>query len=98
MLDIYSSITERIISALEQGTVPWHKPWVGGCSGCISYSSGKPYSLLNHLLLGGVSGEYITFKQAQLAGGYVRKGERSKIVVFWKPFETVNDAKQFLYS
>ena len=91
MLDIYAAITDRIIAALEAGTIPWHKPWVGGESGCISYSTGRPYSLLNHILLGGVSGEYITFRQCTLAGGHVRKGEKSKMVVFWKPFETVND-------
>ena len=90
-MDIYAEVTDRIITALEQGTVPWHKPWVGGSSGCISYSTGKPYSLLNHILLGGVSGEYITFKQCTLAGGHVRKGEKSKMVVFWKPFETENE-------
>ena len=91
VLDIYKEITDRIISALEQGTIPWHKPWIGGNSGCISYSTGKPYSLLNHILLGGISGEYITFRQCTLAGGHVRKGEKSKMVVFWKPFETIDD-------
>ena len=90
-MDIFAIVTERIINALEQGNIPWHKPWVGGSSGCISYSTGRPYSLLNHLLLGGISGEYITFRQCSLAGGHIRKGEKSKMVVFWKPFETVND-------
>ena len=47
MLDIYKEITDRIISALEQGTIPWHKPWIGGNNGCISYSTGKPYQQLN---------------------------------------------------
>ena len=90
MLDIYSMITDRIIDALEQGTIPWHKPWTGGSTGCVSYSTGKPYSLLNHILLGGVSGEYVTFKQVILAGGHVRKGEKSKVVVFWKPYTKEN--------
>ena len=91
MLDIYAQITDRIIASLEQGVIPWHKPWVGGSSGCISYSTGKPYSLLNHILLNGQSGEYITFKQATLAGGHIRKGEKSKYVVFWKPYEKVDE-------
>ncbi len=90
-MDIFATITERIIAALEKGVIPWHKPWTGGSSGCISYSTGKPYSLLNHILLGGISGEYVTFKQCSLAGGHVRKGEKSKMVVFWKPYETVDD-------
>lgn len=91
MLDVYATITDRIINALEQEVIPWHKPWIGGNTGCISYITGRPYSLLNHLLLDGVSGEYITFKQCSLAGGHVRKGEKSKMVVFWKPFEKENE-------
>ena len=41
MLDIYNEVTSRIIAALEQGVIPWHKPWLGGNSGCISYSTGR---------------------------------------------------------
>lgn len=44
--DLYQLITDRIISALVSGTVPWHKPW--NCStGAISRATGKPYSVLN---------------------------------------------------
>lgn len=89
MLDIYQDITNRIIDALEHGVIPWHKPW-SSRGGCISYSSGKPYSLLNHILLGGQAGEYITYNQAVFAGGHVRKGEKAKTIVFWKPFETID--------
>ena len=91
MLDIYNEITNRIIAALESSIVPWRKPWTGGSSGCISYSTGKPYSLLNHLLLGGQSGEFITYRQATLAGAHIRKGEKSKFVVFWKPYEKIDE-------
>ncbi len=89
-MDIFTTITERIIAALEQGNIPWHKPWTCGSSGCVSYNTGKPYSLLNHILLDGISGEYITFRQCSLAGGHVRIGEKSKMVVFWKPYEKVD--------
>lgn len=91
MLDVYNEVTSRIINTLEAGVIPWRKPWTGGNCGCISYSTGKPYSLLNHLLLGGVSGEYATFKQIQQQGGHVRRGEKAHMVVFWKPYETVDD-------
>ena len=48
--DLYQQITDRIITELEKGTVPWHKPW--SCSsGAISRATGKPYSVLNQLLL-----------------------------------------------
>ena len=60
--DLYQQITDRIIAELEKGTVPWHKPW--SCSsGAISRATGKPYSVLNQLLLP-QTGEYVTFRQA----------------------------------
>ena len=89
MKDTYTLVTDRIIAELEAGTVPWHKPWT--CAQpAISHTTGKAYSLLNQLLLGGRGGEYVTFQQAQREGGRVRKGEKSSIVVFWK-WLTVED-------
>ena len=84
-MDIYAEITSRIITEMENGVIPWQKPWVASGS-CVSYATGKPYSLLNQMLLGR-SGEYATFKQIQQAGGYVRKGEKASMVVFWKWIE-----------
>ena len=84
-MDIYAEITNRIIEQMEGGTIPWQKPWVSAGS-CISYATGKPYSLLNQMLLGR-PGEYATFKQIQQAGGYIRKGEKASMVVFWKWIE-----------
>jgi len=84
-MDLYQEITNRIIEQMEGGVIPWQKPWVSSGS-CISYATGKPYNLLNQMLLGR-PGEYATFKQIQQAGGYVRKGEKSSMVVFWKWLE-----------
>ena len=84
-MDIYAEITNRIIDQMEQGTIPWQKPWVASGS-CVSYATGKPYSLLNQMLLGR-PGEYATFKQIQAAGGYVKKGQKASMVVFWKWIE-----------
>ena len=84
-MDIYSEITNRIIAEMENGIIPWQKPWVASGS-CISYATGKPYSLLNQMLLGR-AGEYATFKQIQQAGARVRKGEKAHMVVFWKWLE-----------
>ena len=81
--DIYSAITDRFIDQLEQGIIPWHKPWTGVQSGAVSGATGKPYSLLNQMLLG-KPGEWYTFPQIQKLGGKVRKGEKSSMVVFWK--------------
>ena len=68
MKDTYTLITDRIIAELESGTIPWHKPWT--CAQpAISHTTGKAYSLLNQLLLGGRSGEYLTFNQAKKRSG-----------------------------
>lgn len=91
--DIYAAVTERIIAQLEQGVIPWQKPWTGTQSGAVSGSTGKPYSLLNQLLLG-KPGRYYTWSQIQKLGANVRKGEHSSMVVFWKqiPITETNKA------
>lgn len=85
MFDIYQAVTDRIIEQLEQGFIPWLKPWVSA-GAAIKHTSGEPYSLLNQMLLG-KDGEWLTFKQVQQEGGKVKKGEKSRIVVFWKWIE-----------
>ena len=82
-LDVYAIVTTRIIEQLKQGIIPWEKPWTGTQSGAISGATGKPYSLLNQMLLGR-PGIYFTFKQVKDQGGSVKKGEKSQCVVFWK--------------
>ena len=84
-MDIYAEVTTRIISQMENGVIPWSKPWIA-CGKAVSRSTGKPYSLLNQMLLGR-PGEYLTFKQCQEAGGKVKKGEKASMVVFWKWIE-----------
>ena len=81
-MDIYKEITDRIIAEMEQGIIPWEKPWIAA-GRCVSHTTGKPYSLLNQMLLGR-AGEYVTFKQCQQEGGRVRKGVKAHMVVFWK--------------
>ena len=81
--DIYAAVTDRIVQQLEKGVVPWQKPWTGIRSGAISGATGKPYSLLNQMLLA-KAGEWYTWNQIQALGGKVRKGEKSSMVVLWK--------------
>ena len=85
-MDLYQTITDRIIKELENGTVPWHKPWK--CTGgAISRATGKPYSILNQLMLP-QEGEYVTYRQAIEEGHPVRKGEKASMVFFFKFLET----------
>ena len=85
-LDIYQMVTDRIIAQLESGIIPWKKPWTGVSplnGGAFNRVTKKSYSILNQMLLG-EGGEYATFKQWSALGGKIRKGEKQKIVVFWK--------------
>lgn len=81
--DVYAAVTDRIIRQLEAGCIPWQKPWGGMGGGAVSGTTGKPYSLLNQMILG-KPGMYFTFNQIQKLGGRVRKGEKAQMVVFWK--------------
>lgn len=91
-INVYQIVTDRIISELENGRIPWEKPWTGVRTGAYSRSTGRPYSILNQMLLR-KPGEYLTYKQAREVGGCVREGEKSSIVVFWKPLEVTEKDK-----
>lgn len=82
-MNVYQIVTDRIIAELEKDIIPWERPWTGVRDGAYSRATGRPYSLLNQMLLGRPC-EWLTYKQAQQAGGQVRKGEKGSIVVFWK--------------
>lgn len=90
-MDVYAKVTERIIEEMEKGVIPWKKPWVGG-RGAISHVTGKSYSFLNQLLLG-KPGEWLTFNQIKKEHGTVKKGEKSRFVVFWKWLKRETDKK-----
>ena len=80
---IYQMVTDRVIEKLKEGVCPWVKPWKGGNeSMAMNAISKKPYSFLNQILLG-FEGQYLTFNQAKQLGGNVRKGSKSRPVVFW---------------
>lgn len=89
--DVYTIVTDRIISALESGTAPWRKPWTGG-GAPRNAITGRAYSGINYFLLASIGGgEFLTFNQAKAAGGSVRKGERGCPVVFWNWIESEKD-------
>ena len=84
---VYEIVTERILEKLEQGTVPWRKPWSAG-GAPRNLVSGKEYRGVNIFLLGSqgfTSPFWVTFKQAKQLGGSVRKGERGTPCIFWTP-------------
>ena len=85
--DVYQEVTDRIVAQLEQGVIPWRKPWIVSGKECaISHSTGKPYSMLNQLILG-KPGEYATFAQIKQEGGRIKRGAKAQFIVFWKWIE-----------
>lgn len=86
-MNVYEMVTQKIIEQLEQGVIPWRKPWTN--ANAVNWVTQKPYRGINTMLLN--PGEYATFKQISEAGGKVKKGEKSEIVVFWKWLEKENE-------
>ncbi|MDM2733169.1 zincin-like metallopeptidase domain-containing protein [Citrobacter sp. Cy070] len=99
--DIYQTVTDSIIAALEAGVKPWSCPWqrVPGMSGLPSnYATGAAYSGMNIMLLWSRASEqgfkdsrWMTYKQAKAEGGQVRKGEHGTTAIFYTTLEKEND-------
>lgn len=91
--DLYQSVTDQIINALEAGTVPWRHPILGSGEEAMprNLNTGRHYSGVNVFTLGitawnkgYASPWWLTYRQTAERGGHVRKGEKSSLVVFWK--------------
>lgn len=100
--DLYQSVTDRIVKALEAGAPPWVLPWAGspGSSAPANLGSGRPYRGINVLLLnfealqhGYTVNRWLTYRQAQALGAQVRRGEQGTQVVFFKLLE-VDDTRE----
>jgi antirestriction protein ArdC len=107
-IDVYTRVTDRIVSQLEQGLRPWLKPWSAEhAAGRITRPlrhNGTPYKGINILMLwasaeeqGYVSPFWLTYRQAQELGGHVKKGEHGSSVVYantFKKTETADDGSE----
>jgi antirestriction protein ArdC len=99
--DLSQETTDRILSALDQGVVPWSKPWNVGGLMPTSLSSGKVYHGINTLVLSMTAQEreydrnlWATFNQAKELGGTVRKGEKGTQVVLYKKIDVKDLTKE----
>ncbi|GAB3840593.1 ArdC family protein [Hymenobacter jeollabukensis] len=83
--DVYQIVTDRIVSALEGGVIPWHKPWSAMYGLPRNYATGAAYSGINAFLLhfSGALPFFLTFKQTLALGGNVRKGAKGHPVVYY---------------
>lgn len=87
-----AEVTAEIIAELEKGNIVWKKGFSSTAfQSANNYFSGRVYEGFNQFYLSYKAqknnyptAQYISFKQIQQLGGYVRKGEKSTPVIFWK--------------
>jgi antirestriction protein ArdC len=95
---LYQEITDKIITDLESGCVPWVQPWGTTAARAplalpTNAATQRRYSGVNVLILWGAVIErgftgqsWLTFHQALGLGGNVRKGEHGTTVVYANRF------------
>jgi len=86
-MNVYDVVNSRIMELLQQGTVPWRKPWNAGSNMPKNMVSKKEYRGVNVWLL--VCNEFsssywMTFKQCQDKGGHIIKGAKSCPVIYFQ--------------
>jgi len=96
--DVQQLVTDTIIQQLEQGTIPWQKPWNDNNPFSFSipknFVSGNHYRGINIVLLWAASlknkyqsNEWASFKQWAERKEYVRKGEKGNLIVYYDTFD-----------
>jgi len=96
-MDVYQAVTDRIISIIERGVLPWRKNWSAGSGMPKNLVSKKEYRGVNIFLLSAMpfsSPYWLTYKQATDLGGYVKRGEKSTPVIFWKMLDGHNQESE----
>jgi len=95
-VSLYEEVTARIVAEMEQGVVPWVRPWSRSAAPLgmpRSAASRKVYSGINILILwdavikrGFANQEWLTFRQALSLGGHIRKGEKGTVICYADSF------------
>lgn len=97
--DLYLEVTSKILEEMEQGVLPWRRPWdlgnvVGGANQLPQNAiSQRPYNGINRLMLMmspmALDGDprWCTYHQAQERDWQVRKGSKGTPVFFYKMIE-----------
>lgn len=99
---LYGEVTTRIIAELEEGRLPWVQPWDAMRCPCTMPRNGvsdRAYSGINVLILwakgielGATSQRWLTYRQAEQAGGHVRRGEKGTTICYADKFTPKSDA------
>ena len=91
--DVYQIITDRIITELEKGSVPWRKPWAeaGLPQNLITKRHYRGINVWLLALLGFPYNYFLTEKQLKEIGGKVKRDERGMPVVYWNWKEVIDE-------
>ena len=92
--ELYEKIASQIVAQMEQGVLPWHRPWSVDPNARVSKplrENAVPYQGINVLILWGAAIDagyaspfWMTYRQATSIGAQVRRGERATHIVFAK--------------
>lgn len=97
--DAYRAITDKITAKLEQGIVPWQRPW-GETGPPRNLLTKAPYTGINAILLGMEEYEqnlFLSFDEVNGIGGKVKKGIKGHSVVRWVKNDQSTDSKDAFF-
>ncbi len=101
--ELRSQITSSIIESLNNGKIPWRKPWVSidGPRFPTNFVSKRPYSGINPILLFIAEQKnnfpisyWATFNQWRSIGAKIKKGSKATQIVFWTQIKKEVDGEE----
>lgn len=97
------AVVDMLIADLDKGVIPWRMPWkTGGVGSSLpTKADGKPFSGFNLITLiafqfsrGFECPIWLTYNQAQEAGGQVKKGAKSVPAILYKTKVTESEGEE----
>ena len=94
-IDVYQQLTDKIVSKLEQGEIPWKKPWksiqFGYPQNFISKKVYKGCNFFEALFEDRATPYWLTYKQAKELGGQVKRGEQGIPIIYFNLLKKEDD-------
>lgn len=92
--DLYQDVTNKIIGMIENGVVPWRKPW-SSFGLARNYLSGHIYTGINFILMNNTNHKipyFLTLNQIESLGASLKDGAKSeKVIYFNMKYKDEND-------
>lgn len=83
--DLYQEVSNKIIALLENGVVPWRRPW-NTYGLARNYVSGNIYKGINYILMNFTEHRipyFLTFNQIKELGGVLNAGAKAEKVIYF---------------